>query len=96
MARSAAHGSTFVLVTAVLLGALTACGAAGGGGAAPEEEGPSPCPSSSTTPPAASATPTPSPAPTGSPGDSRTHPVDPDPERNCLIESGIPDMPVDP
>ncbi|MET9952988.1 hypothetical protein ABZ135_15735 [Streptomyces sp. NPDC006339] len=83
MARSAAHGGTLVLVTAVLLGALTACGAA------PEEEGPPPCPSSTPTP-----SPTPTPAPTASPGDSRTHSVDP--ERDCLIESGTPDMPVDP
>ncbi|MFI2432352.1 hypothetical protein [Streptomyces sp. NPDC018693] len=94
MARAAARGGTYVLVTAVLLCALTACGAegtgGGGGGTAPEET--RPCPSSSG--PAADSTATPSPTGTGAPGDSQAHSAAPD--RHCIIESGVPAMPEDP
>ncbi|MFI8963820.1 hypothetical protein ACIGO8_17100 [Streptomyces sp. NPDC053493] len=84
MARAA-----LVLVTAVLLCALTGCGdAKGPGGSTAEEE--RPCPSASGPSGAPSA-----PAPSGSPGDSRTHAVAPD-GRGCVIESGLPAMPEDP
>ncbi|MEV5968506.1 hypothetical protein [Streptomyces sp. NPDC051921] len=82
---------TFGVVTVVLLlCTLAACGDEGAGGPVPEEE--RPCPSSSGTP--AAAEPPGDPTPSVSPGDSRTHAVDP--RRDCLIESGVPDMPVDP
>ncbi|MFE1873907.1 hypothetical protein ACFW9N_23995 [Streptomyces sp. NPDC059496] len=89
-----AHG-TLGAVTAVLLCALVGCA---GGGDAPGTPGDSTRPKRSCPPFSSGSAPPGSPTATqpgtGSPGDSQTHSADP--HRDCVIESGVPNMPVDP
>ncbi|WP_424217551.1 hypothetical protein ACN20G_35895 (plasmid) [Streptomyces sp. BI20] len=85
-----AHAALGVLAAVVLAGTLAGCGGEAGDADRPGD----PCPSSSPHPsPDPPATPEPS-GTTGAPGDSQEHSVTPHP--SCPIESGVPDMPVDP
>jgi hypothetical protein len=90
------------VVTALVVCALTACAAEEPPGDGPDRSSSpgnsadrdTPCPSATAGSPGDTTPGTAEESPGTDPGDSRTHTLDP--SESCLIDSGVPSMPVDP